>query len=54
MLLTRKHQPSPTVAIKIPAMDGPTNLAAFTIEEFRAIAFPTSSVWPSIISFRKA
>ena len=38
MPLIRKQIPSFVKAISIPAMDGPSNLAALTMEEFKAIA----------------
>ena len=40
------------MAIKIPAIDGPSNLATLTIDEFKAMAFPRSSRF-SIISMTK-
>ena len=38
----RKQIPSPAIAIKIPAMEGPINLAPLNMNELRAIAFPRS------------
>ena len=38
MPLIKKQIPSFVRAISIPAIDGPSNLAALTIEEFKAIA----------------
>ena len=41
--LTTKHQPMPTVAIRIPAMDGPMMRAAVNTALFRLTALATSS-----------
>ena len=38
----RKHQPSLVTAINIPASDGPTRRAMFTIDELMAMAFDRS------------
>ena len=40
---SRKHQPSPMLATRMPAIAGPTMRAPLTREEFRAIAFIRSS-----------
>ena len=40
---SRKHQPSPTVAIMTPATAGPTARAALTSVELRLTAFRSSS-----------
>ena len=37
-----KHHPSPKSPIRIPATDGPSSRAAFTIEELSAMAFGRS------------
>ncbi len=42
--LTRKHTPTPTVAISTPPMAGPTALAALTVTEFSVIALRSSSL----------
>ncbi len=36
--LTRKHQPSPMAATRIPATEGPTTRAALNMEELRPMA----------------
>ncbi len=41
--LTRKHTPTPTVAMRTPPMAGPTARAAFTVTEFSVIALRSSS-----------
>ncbi len=43
MLLIAKHQPDPTAAITMPASAGPRMRAVLKSEEFRAIAFGSSS-----------
>jgi len=40
----RKQIPSPTVAIRMPASEGPRSRAPFTSEELRATALPRSSL----------
>lgn len=41
--LSRKHGPSPTIAITTPAREGPTRRAPLTRNEFRAMALGRSS-----------
>ena len=53
MPFRKKHMPSPSAAIRIPASDGPNRRALFTMEEFKAIAFDRSS-FSSTISIMKA
>ena len=48
MALMRKQKPSPTRPTTRPAIDGPTSLALLNIKEFRAIAFPRSSLCSTI------
>ena len=51
--LKRKHIPSPKTEMRIPATEGPTSLAPLKRNEFKAMAFPRSSLL-SIISTTKA
>ena len=43
--LRKKQIPSPTILIKRPAIDGPTSRAPLNMTEFKAIAFPKSSLF---------